>query len=163
MESSSLGVGRSPGGAGLNLAFEAVDPPCGGRPRRKDGPPWFAQDLTIREFTYEDLSRADQSFGERSEILAVAKGGASLFSLGRVPELYFTALGTLKNGSSVFCPIFSQSGGTDFQRLHRGVARVLVTTVGSFREKKIAPCWSVCRSSFMYCLSTLRKTFKAVS
>ena len=57
--------------------------------------------------------------------------------LGRVPELYLAALGTLKN-ASVFCPLFSQFGPEPVeQRLRRGDARVLVTTVALY-EKRIA-------------------------
>jgi len=47
-------------------------------------------------------------------------------------------LGTLKN-TAVFCPLFSQFGPEPiWQRLQRGDARVLITTVAAY-EKKIVP------------------------
>ena len=56
---------------------------------------------------------------------------------GRIPELYFAALGTLKNGS-VFCPLFSAFGPEPVrQRLERGDACILVTTRRQY-EKKVA-------------------------
>ena len=52
-----------------------------------------------------------------------------MFSLlGRVPELYIAALGTLRNGS-VFSPLFSAFGPEPVRtRMAIGEAKVLVTT-----------------------------------
>jgi acetyl-CoA synthetase len=63
--------------------------------------------------------------------------GAPVFSLtGRIPELYITALGSLK-ATAVYCPLFSVFGPEPvFQRLSKGEAQVLVTT-GELYEKKI--------------------------
>lgn len=127
-----------PGGAGLNLAYEAVDRHVAEGRGAATALRWFAKDSTIREFTYEDLSRATNRLANVLKSLPLAKGERVFSLLGRVPDLYFTALGTLKN-AAVFCPLFSQFGPEPiWQRLHRGDARVLVTTVASY-EKKLAP------------------------
>jgi acetyl-CoA synthetase len=56
---------------------------------------------------------------------------------GRIPELYITALGTLKNGS-VFCPLFSAFGPEPIhQRLAIGEGDVLVTTEALYARRKI--------------------------
>ena len=55
--------------------------------------------------------------------LGAGKGHRVFALAGRIPELYISALGTLKN-TSVFCPLFSAFGPEPiFQRLHRGDAR----------------------------------------
>jgi acetyl-CoA synthetase len=55
-----------------------------------------------------------------------------------VPELYETALGTLKH-RSVFCPLFSAFGPEPVRvRMATGQARVLVTTESLYR-RKVAP------------------------
>ena len=70
--------------------------------------------------------------------LRVGKGDRVFTLLGRAPELYLTALGTLKN-ASVFCPLFSAFGPEPIhQRLERGDGQVLVTTPGLYR-RKVAP------------------------
>jgi acetyl-CoA synthetase len=54
---------------------------------------------------------------------------------GRIPELYVTALGALKN-RSVFCPMFSAFGPEPIQqRMSIGDARVLVTTPALYKRK----------------------------
>ena len=127
-----------PCGAGFNLAYEAVDRHVA--EGRGDTPAlrWFGKDTTVRDFTYADLSRASNRLANVLKSLQVAKGDRVFSLLGRIPELYFTALGTLKS-TAVFCPLFSQFGPEPiWQRLHRGDARVLVTTVAAY-EKKIVP------------------------
>ncbi len=59
-----------------------------------------------------------------------------MFSLlGRVPELYIAALGTLKNGS-VFSPLFSAFGPEPIKaRMTIGNAKALVTTEAFYRRK----------------------------
>jgi acetyl-CoA synthetase len=57
---------------------------------------------------------------------------------GRIPELYITALGALKNGS-VFCPLFSAFGPEPiYQRLSIGEGNLLVTTEALYQRRKVA-------------------------
>jgi acetyl-CoA synthetase len=65
----------------------------------------------------------------------VGKGDRVFALLGRVPELYVAALGTLKNGS-VFCPLFSAFGPEPIRaRLELGGGRALVTSEPLYRRK----------------------------
>ncbi len=125
-----------PGGNGLNLAYEATDRHVlagGDRLALR----WLGKDGTVKDFTYRELSRSSNRVANVLRQFGVNKGERVFTLLGRVPELYFTALGTLKN-TSVFCPLFSQFGPEPiWQRLSRGDARVLVTTATMY-EKRIA-------------------------
>ena len=63
------------------------------------------------------------------------KGDRVFSLLGRVPELYIAALGTLKNGS-VFSPLFSAFGPEPIKaRMTIGDAKVLVTSEAFYRRK----------------------------
>ena len=65
----------------------------------------------------------------------IAKGDRVFSLLGRVPELYSAALGTLKNGS-VFAPLFSAFGPEPIKaRMTIGGAKVLVTSEAFYRRK----------------------------
>ena len=65
----------------------------------------------------------------------MAKGDRVFSLLGRVPELYIAALGTLKNGS-VFSPLFSAFGPEPIKaRMTIGDAKVLVTSEAFYRRK----------------------------
>jgi acetyl-CoA synthetase len=65
----------------------------------------------------------------------VSKGDRVFSLLGRVPELYAVALGTLKNGS-VFSPLFSAFGPEPIKaRMTIGDAKVLITSEAFYRRK----------------------------
>ena len=65
----------------------------------------------------------------------IAKGDRVFALLGRVPELYIAALGTLKNGS-VFSPLFSAFGPEPIKaRMAIGNAKVLITSEAFYRRK----------------------------
>jgi acetyl-CoA synthetase len=124
-------------GGGLNLAHEAVDRHAAGARANHLALRWLGKDGSVRDLTYADMARGSARFANVLKSLGVAKGERVFALMGRVPELYFAALGTLKN-VSVFCPLFSQFGPEPvWQRLSRGDAKVLVTTQGLY-EKKVA-------------------------
>jgi acetyl-CoA synthetase len=126
-----------PDGRGLNLAHEAVDRHATGPRAQHLALRWLGKDGTIRDLTYADMARGSARFANVLRHLGVAKGERVFALMGRVPELYLAALGTLKN-VSVFCPLFSQFGPEPvFQRLSRGDAKVLVTTSALY-DKKVA-------------------------
>ena len=67
--------------------------------------------------------------------LGIGRGERVFSLLGRIPELYVAALGTLRNGS-VFCPLFSAFGPEPVRtRMAIGEAKVLVTTSALYRRK----------------------------
>lgn len=127
-----------PGNTGLNIAHEAVDRHANGKLRDHIALRWIRKDKSECDFTYRDLKLLSSKFANALTALGVLKGEAVFTLLGRVPELYTVALGTLKR-SAVYCPLFSVFGPEPvFQRLSKGKAKVLVTTLEQY-EKKIKP------------------------
>ncbi|HET7679766.1 MAG TPA: acetate--CoA ligase [Xanthobacteraceae bacterium] len=126
-----------PGGA-LNIAYEAVDRHVVAGRGGKLALRWIGKDDRIEDFTYSALQSAANRFANVLAQHGVAKGDCVYSLLGRVPELYFAALGTLKNGS-VFSPLFSAFGPEPIKaRTTIGEAKVLVTTE-SFYRRKVEP------------------------
>ena len=124
-----------PEGRGLNIAHEAVDRHACGPAADRVAMRWLRRDGAITVATYAELRSATNRFANVLRGLDVAKGDRVFSLLGRVPELYLTALGALKN-VSVFCPLFSAFGPEPIrQRLDRGDARLLVTTPALYRRK----------------------------
>lgn len=121
----------------FNLAHFAVDRHAGGPLADRTALRWLGKDGSVRIFSYTELSRRSNRLGNVLRALGLGKGDSVFSLLGRIPELYFTALGTLKN-TSVFCPLFSQFGPEPiWQRLHRGDGKLLVTTAALY-DKKVA-------------------------
>jgi acetyl-CoA synthetase len=124
-----------PRGRGLNIAHEAVDRNAAGPQAARVALRWIARDRSVTEATYAELASRTNRFANVLRGLGVGKGDRVFTLLGRVPELYVTVLGALKN-TSVFCPLFSAFGPEPiFQRLERGDGRVLVTTPTLYRRK----------------------------
>jgi acetyl-CoA synthetase len=89
----------------------------------------------VQEFTYGDLHEASNRFANVLHRLGVTKGERVFTLAGRIPALYIAALGTWKH-TSVFCPLFAAFGPEPvYQRLSRGDAKILVTTVRLYEQK----------------------------
>jgi acetyl-CoA synthetase len=127
-----------PGGRGLNIAYETLDRHLDCGSGQKVAFRFLRLDGSIEDKTFADLSQETNRFANLLRRLGV-EAGERVFALsGRVPAVYVTALGSLKN-RSVFCPLFSAFGPEPiFQRLSRGDARILVTDRHLY-EKKIRP------------------------
>ncbi|MEW6296650.1 MAG: acetate--CoA ligase [Thermodesulfobacteriota bacterium] len=124
-----------PGGRGLNIAHEAVDRHAQGPRHDHLALRWLGKRGELRDFTYSQLSRLTSRFANVLQSLGVRKGDRIFVLAGRVPELYISALGTLKNGS-VFCLLFSAFGPEPIrQRLSIGDGKVLVTTAALYQRK----------------------------
>lgn len=124
-----------PNGGGLNIAYEAIDRHMHGPRRDHVALRWLSKTGTIQDFTYADLHRATNCLANVLRSLGVGKGDRVYALAGRIPELYITALGALKN-RSVFCPLFSAFGPEPIcSRLNIGQARVLVTSESLYRRK----------------------------
>ena len=127
-----------PDGDGLNIAHEAVDRHAAGSRAGRVAFRWLARDGTVTEATYGELAARTSRFANALRALGIGKEDRVFTLLGRVPELYVTALGTLKN-TSVFCPLFSAFGPEPVrQRMERGDGRVLVTTPSLYHRKVAA-------------------------
>ena len=120
-----------PDGRGLNIAHEAVDRHASGDRADRVALRWVGRDEGTQELSYAALAAATNRVAHALGHLGVARGDRVFALLGRVPELYLTALGTLKN-RSVFCPLFAAFGPEPIrQRLDRGDGAVLVTTLSA--------------------------------
>lgn len=124
-----------PGNKGLNIAYEAIERHGAGKLKDAIALRWIQKDRTTKDFTYEDLHKLSSRFANLLTTLGVKKGERVFTLTGRIPELYITALGTLKR-TAVFCPLFSVFGPEPvFQRLSKGDAKLLVTTKALFEKK----------------------------
>ncbi|MEZ4571230.1 MAG: acetate--CoA ligase [Thermomicrobiales bacterium] len=131
---AAKGLAGLPNG-GINIAHEAVerhlDTAVAGRVALR----WLSMSGEVRDFTYRDLSDQSNRVAHMLLQLGVAKGDRVFTLLGRVPELYLTALGAWKLGA-VFCPLFSAFGPEPVhQRITRGDGKILVTSARLYRRR----------------------------
>jgi acetyl-CoA synthetase len=120
---------------GLNIAHEAVDRHVRAGRGDKLALRWIGRNGEVRDFSYAALAAEVSRFANVLKRCGVTKGDRVFTLLGRVPELYVAALGTLKNGS-VFSPLFSAFGPEPIKaRMTIGAAKVLVTTEAFYRRK----------------------------
>lgn len=125
-----------PQGKGLNIAYEAIDRHSTGTLKDTVAFRFIRKNRVVDDFTYSMLQKQTSKFANVLKNLGIKKGERVFSLAGRIPELYITALGTLKT-TAVFCPLFSVFGPEPvFQRMNKGEASVLVTTSALF-EKKI--------------------------
>jgi len=125
-------------GGGLNIAYEAVDRHVSHGRGDRVAIRWLSESGAVRSFTYSDLRAETNRFADVLRGLGLSKGDRVYSLLGRRPELYVAALGTLKAGC-VFCPLFSAFGPEPLRaRMEIGEATVLVTTAAYYR-RKVAP------------------------
>jgi acetyl-CoA synthetase len=127
-----------PGGRGLNICHEAVDRHAAGPRAAATALRCIARDGAVRELSYASLRAQTGRFANLLQTLGVGKGDRVFSLLGRVPDLYVAALGTLKN-TSVFSPLFPAFGPEPIrERLSLGDGKVLVTSPQLY-ERRIAP------------------------
>jgi len=125
-------------GGGLNIAYEAVDRHLVHGKAEKVALRWLGRDDSVRDITYGVLAAQSNRFANVLASLGVGKGDRVYSLLGRVPDLYIAALGTLKNGS-VYSPLFSAFGPEPIKaRMSIGDAKVLVTTEAFYKRKVAA-------------------------
>jgi acetyl-CoA synthetase len=119
----------------VNMAEACVDRHDAGALRDKVALRFIRQDQSRQNMTYGNLKALTNRFANVLDGLGITQGDRVFALLGRVPELYLTALGTLKH-RAVFCPLFSAFGPEPIRaRLEIGGARVLVTTPALYRRK----------------------------
>ena len=126
---------KLPNDKGLNIAHEAVVRHAMGENANKIAIKWLGKKGEVSEFTYDRLDKESNRFANVLKSLRIGKGQRVFLLSGRLPHLYFAALGTWKN-NSVFCPLFSAFGPEPiYQRLTIGDAKVLVTTQKLYKKK----------------------------
>jgi acetyl-CoA synthetase len=123
-----------PGGA-LNIAYEAVDRHVVHGRGGQEALRWIGRDGERRSFNYADLKRETDRFARLLFDLGHGPGTRVFSLLGRIPDLYFAALGTLKAGG-VFSPLYSAFGPEPVHaRMSIGEAAVLVTSAADYEKK----------------------------
>ena len=121
--------------AGLNIAYHALDRHVTNGLGDKLALRWLGKSGERRDYTYSELLGLSNRFANLLRDMGVGPGERVFSLLGRIPELYVAALGTLHNGS-VFCPLFSAFGPEPVRtRMAIGDARVLVTATALYRRK----------------------------
>jgi acetyl-CoA synthetase len=124
-----------PGGRGLNIAHEAVDRHALGPRASRVALRCIDRGGDVHDVTYSELRRQTNRFANVLGALGVESGASVFLLLGRTPELYAAALGTLKH-RSVLSPLFPAFGPEPIRaRLALGDAKVLVTTQALYRRK----------------------------
>jgi len=124
-----------PGGRGINIAYEAVDRHVDQGRGARTALRWVGRHGEAAELTYADLSLASNRFANVLRDLGIGPQERVFTLLGRIPELYISALGTWKN-RSVIAPLFSAFGPEPVrERMRIGDARVLVTTPELYKRK----------------------------
>ncbi|MGR5065111.1 acetate--CoA ligase [Photobacterium sp. DNB22_13_2] len=120
---------------GINIGYEAIDRHLGTPFEDKVAIRWISKKDQIVEFSYHQLSKQSSAFADLIHHLGLASGSRIYSLIGRRPELYVTALGTLKAGC-VFTPLFSAFGPDPIRsRMEIGEANVVVTTQALYRKK----------------------------
>lgn len=127
---SGMGVGL------CNIAYAAVDRHAEGPNSSRTALRFTADGERVdRELSYAELGRLSSRFTNVLRNLGIQSGDRVFTLLGRSPELYVSAVGTLRNGS-VLCPLFSSLGPEPIAtRLGLGDADVLITTQSIYRRK----------------------------
>ncbi|MDZ7677683.1 MAG: acetate--CoA ligase [Acidimicrobiales bacterium] len=124
-----------PGGAGLNIAHEAVDRHLTHDRGDRVAIRWLGKGGSRRDLTYGELAAASSRWANALDSLGVEAGATVFTLLGRVPDLYVAVIGALKH-RNVVSPLFSVFGPEPIrQRLELGHGRVLVTTPTLYRRR----------------------------
>ena len=124
-----------PDGKGLNIAYEAITRHSQTHLKDTVALRFIQKDRSFHDLTYSELEKKTSKFANVLGNLGIQKGDRVFSLMGRIPELYIVALGTLKY-TAVFCPLFSVFGPEPiFQRANRGDACVLITTTLLFEKK----------------------------
>ena len=131
-------------GAGLcNIAYAAVDRHSKGLRANTTALRFVVKGNTTaatapRDMTYAELGRLTGQFTNVLRSLSINRGDRIFTLMGRIPELYISVLGALRNGN-VVSPLFAAFGPEPIAtRIGIGEPTVLVTTTEIY-ERKIAP------------------------
>jgi acetyl-CoA synthetase len=128
------------GTGGCNIAYAAVDRHAEGLEAGRTALRFIADtpdisELSTHDISYAELGRLTRRFTNVLRSLGIGKGDRVFVIMGRVPELYISILGALRNGS-VVSPLFSAFGPEPIAtRVSIGSADVLVTTAAIYKRK----------------------------
>ncbi|MCX2932805.1 acetate--CoA ligase [Mycobacterium sp. CVI_P3] len=126
--------------AGCNIGYAAVDRHAEGPEAERTALRFIADtpdtaELSTHDVSYGELGRLTRRFTNVLRGLGIGKGDRVFVIMGRIPELYVSMLGALRNGS-VVSPLFSAFGPEPIEtRVNIGSADVLVTTAAIYKRK----------------------------
>lgn len=120
---------------GINIGFEALDRHLGSPIEHKTALRWISKDAQIINFSYRELYLQSNGFADLLTQLGLSPGNRVFSLVGRRPELYIAAMGTLKAGCT-FTPLFSAFGPEPIRsRMEIGEANLILTTRSLYRKK----------------------------
>ena len=119
----------------LNIAYEALDRHVRSGHGTDEAILWLGKDGRSQVLTYADLAAQTARFANVLKAHGLEPGDRVFGLADRVPELYISALGTLKAGM-IFSPLFSAFGPEPLRtRMEIGEANALLTTASIYRRK----------------------------
>jgi acetyl-CoA synthetase len=122
-------------GGGINIAHEALDRHVAAGHGGQVAIRWLGQGDARRDVTYATLAEDAARFANVLTAQGLGRGDRLFALMGRVPELYAVAMGTLKAGLA-FTPLFAAFGPEPIKaRMEIGEGNVLVTTATLYRRK----------------------------
>lgn len=122
----------------INIAHLAVDRHADSAHADKTAFRFLGTDGSTHNFSYRELARLTDRFGNTLKALGVQKGECVFVLCGRICELYVAVLGALKIGA-VVSPLFQSFGPEPIRnRISQAAGKVLVTTASAYL-RKIAP------------------------
>ncbi len=122
----------------LNIAHEAIDRHVVAGHGEQTALRWIAKSGARIDMSYQDLQHLTNKFANVLRSHGLQQGDKVYALLGRVPELYIAALGSLKAGC-VFCPLFSAFGPEPIAaRMTIGGANALITSTRLYKRKVAA-------------------------
>jgi acetyl-CoA synthetase len=124
-------------GGGVNIAFECADRHAEGAAGNKVALRFISRSAPKLDLTFAELAQQSRRFAHVLRSLGLGKGSRLFVLTGRIPELYVSVLGGLRNGT-VVSPLFGAFGPEPIAtRINLGAGDVLVTT-DLLYERKIA-------------------------
>ncbi len=112
----------------INAAFNAVDRHADTWRKNKIALYWEGENGTSKQYTFEQLAKASNKFGNILKDFDVGRGDRVFLFLPRIPELFFAFLGILKIGAiaGTLFSAFQEQALLD--RLGNSEAKVLITS-----------------------------------
>lgn len=122
-------------GDAINIGFEAVDRHVEQGHGDQTALVWLSKTDERKAISYRELAQMSSRFANLLHTHGLTKGARVFVAMGRRPELYAAAVGTLKAGM-VFTPLFAAFGPEPIRtRMEIGDANVLVTTKSLYKRK----------------------------
>ncbi|MHC0053065.1 acetate--CoA ligase [Actibacterium sp. D379-3] len=122
-------------GGGLNIGYEALDRHVAAGHGDQVAIRWLGKDGARRDLSYGDMTAMSARFANVLAAHGLGRGDRLFAMMGREPELYAAALGTLKAGL-IFTPLFSAFGPEPIRtRMEIGEVNVVLTTEAIYRRK----------------------------